>query len=114
MTARRLCAHADLNGDGMHLLDAGESCPLGNGPYETREQARESSRARAAWKAWHADPGPGKMAPHLHRMLDEACSAAGVELGAYDHRIIQWMAGWEPEVCAVLAGLITRAAAGAR
>jgi hypothetical protein len=24
---RRLCAHADLDGDGMHFLEAGETCP---------------------------------------------------------------------------------------
>jgi hypothetical protein len=32
-----------------------------------------------------------------------------VELGAYDHRILVWLAGWEPTICAVIAGLITRA-----
>jgi hypothetical protein len=25
---RRLCAHADLNGDGAHWLEPGERCPL--------------------------------------------------------------------------------------
>lgn len=27
MTGRRLCAHADLDGEGMHFLEPGESCP---------------------------------------------------------------------------------------
>jgi hypothetical protein len=39
----------------------------------------------------------------------EACSAAGVEVGAHDHRVLVWLAGWGPETCAVVAGLITRA-----
>jgi hypothetical protein len=32
-----------------------------------------------------------------------------VYLGAYDHRIIEWLTGWEPSTCAVIAGLISRA-----
>jgi hypothetical protein len=32
-----------------------------------------------------------------------------VELGAYDHAIVQWLAGWEPSTVAVMAGLISRA-----
>lgn len=43
------------------------------------------------------------------RLLEEACTATGVRLGAYDHRILLWLAGWEPSTCAVIAGLITRA-----
>jgi hypothetical protein len=35
---------------------------------------------------------------------------AGVHLGAYDHQIITWLAGWERSTCAVVAGLISRAA----
>ena len=29
--------------------------------------------------------------------------------GAYGHRILTWLAGWEPQICAVVAALITRA-----
>ena len=49
------------------------------------------------------------MAPHNHRMLCEEALAARVELGAYDHRILAWLSGWEPQVCAVVAGMILRA-----
>ena len=35
-------------------------------------------------------------------------------MGAYDRRILAWLAGFEPQTCAVVAGLITRANAGAR
>ena len=34
---RRLCAHADLDGEGMHWLEPGQSCGLPAGPGEGRE-----------------------------------------------------------------------------
>jgi hypothetical protein len=43
-------------------------------------------------------------------MLIEACSTAGLELGAYDTLILEWLAGHDqPQRCAVVAGLIRRA-----
>jgi hypothetical protein len=48
---------------------------------------------------------------HNAKMITDACDRAGVDLGAYDRRIIAWAGGWDPEVAAVLAGLIIRAAA---
>jgi hypothetical protein len=47
-------------------------------------------------------------------MLMDAVIAAGVPLGAYDRRIIEWLTNYEPAICAVIAGLITRAAARGR
>ena len=49
------------------------------------------------------------MAPHNLAMLTAACTAADVELGSYGRRILAWLAGWEPQTCAVIAGLISRA-----
>ena len=80
-----------------------------SGPFETEGQARELPAVRAVYEAFRRDPGLGKMTPHSHEMLISACAAAGVTLGAYDQRILLWLAGWEPQVCAVVAGLITRA-----
>lgn len=40
-----------------------------------------------------------------------ACVAAGVELGDYDERIIDWLSRWEPQVVQVVIGLISRAGA---
>jgi hypothetical protein len=34
---RRLCAHADLDGQGMHWLEPGQSCGLAAGPGQGRE-----------------------------------------------------------------------------
>jgi hypothetical protein len=79
------------------------------GPFETERQVRELPAVRAAYDAFGRDHGPGKMAPNCHRILEEACEAAGVKVGAYDHRILTWLAGWGPETCAVVADLITRA-----
>jgi hypothetical protein len=85
--------------------------PEVTGPFETAVQVRELPAVRAIYDAMHASTHRGIMAERGHRLLDEACTAAGVELGAYDHRILVWLAGFEPEPCAVVAGLITRAAA---
>ncbi|MFF5148120.1 hypothetical protein ACFY6U_51925 [Streptomyces sp. NPDC013157] len=37
-------------------------------------------------------------------------SSAGVELGTYDHRIVEWIAGWDYPTVATIASLIRRAA----
>ncbi len=80
-----------------------------SGPFETEDQARSLPAVRAVYTAFDLDPGAGKMAPHNYRMLAQAAEAAGVELGAYDDRILHWLAGWEPTTCAVLAGIVGRA-----
>jgi hypothetical protein len=79
------------------------------GPFETEQQARQLPAVQAVYEAFRADPGLGKMTPQTHEMLIAACAAAGVELGAYDRHILAWLAGWEPQTCAVIAGLISRA-----
>jgi hypothetical protein len=81
------------------------------GPFETWKQARDTPAVRAVHEAFAADPGTAKMAPHNAAMLLGACADAGVPVGAFDSRILHWLAGFEPEACAVIAGLITRAAA---
>jgi hypothetical protein len=44
------------------------------------------------------------------RLLEDACRAAGVELGAYDHQALMLLATASPRICAAFAGIITRAA----
>ncbi len=85
-----------------------------SGPYENQWQARQAPAVREIFDAFDADPGIGKMAPGNLAMLEQACAAAGVVLGVYDRQVIAWLAGWDPETCAVIAGLITRAAGGPR
>ncbi len=82
------------------------------GPFETRREAAGLPAVQAIYDAMRATTRRGVMAERGHRLLCEACTAAGVDLGAYDHRVIKWLAGWEPEICAVVAGIISRAADG--
>lgn len=42
--------------------------------------------------------------------LRDTLTAAGVELGAYDTRIVDWLAGWEWGTLAVIASWVARAA----
>jgi hypothetical protein len=79
------------------------------GPFDTEEQARSLPEVQAVYAAFDLDPGVGKMAPHNHRLLCQALTSAGVDLGAYDHRIVSWLAGWEPATVAVIASWVQRA-----
>jgi hypothetical protein len=79
------------------------------GPFETERQTLDTPAVRAVFTAFEAAPGQGRMQPPNLAMLRAACEGADIELGAYDLRVLAWLAGWEPQVCAVVAGLITRA-----
>lgn len=81
-----------------------------HGPFATERQVRETAAVRSANAAFDADPGAGKHISNHLRILTDACEAAGVELGAYDSGVLAWLANWEPETCAAIAGLIRRAA----
>ena len=76
-----------------------------SGPYETEREAREAARQAAG-----SDSPRVYVSSRANRaMLTGAVDSAGVQLGAWDKRIVDWLAGWEPETVAVVAGLITRA-----
>ena len=77
-----------------------------HGPFETEDDARMTPAVRAVYQSYDHGQGPGDLsgAP----LILAACEAAGVELGAYDARIIAWQGNWEPAMCAVIAGLIHR------
>ena len=81
------------------------------GPFETERQAADLPAVRAAYDSI---TGPGTGDAACLAILQDALTAAGVELGAYDRRIVNWLARWEAETCAVIAGLITRAHAAGR
>lgn len=95
---------------GKRCTKCGEVKPLTEfpkrvtGPYDTRRQAADSVR-----HIYNLPPGTGAWAEASHRLLCEALGNAGVQLGAYDHTIVQWICGFEPETVAVIAGLISRA-----
>lgn len=80
------------------------------GPYETERQARAEKFPREAYarhRVGRDAPTDANAAALAH--LVAACEAAGVELGAYDLRILRWLAGWEPETVQVVMGLVGRA-----
>jgi len=76
-------------------------------PYETERQAR----AGVAGVHAQCDRSNrrGVMGEANLAYLREACDRTNETLGAFDTRILAWLAGWEPETCAVVAGLVTRA-----
>ena len=74
------------------------------GPFETEVDARTASVAAA-------EPGMPIVQANLD-LLYGACNDAGVVVGAYDARIVGWLAEYEPATCAVVAGLIIRAHEG--
>jgi hypothetical protein len=78
------------------------------GPYETSEQVRQLPAVRAVYDAMRAAPRSGAGHDGCERLVTSACEEARVTLGAYDARIIRWLANWDPETCAVVAGLIAR------
>lgn len=77
-----------------------------HGPYETEREAAHAARSLGG----PARPGYSILSAEQNRqLLTGACEAAGVGLGAYDERILAWLAGFEDSTCAVIAGLVSRA-----
>lgn len=73
------------------------------GPFETEAQAWAAAVAAA-------EPGLQPVKPaENHRLLGRVCQAAGVAMGRYDDRIVEWLSIWEPSTVAVVAGWISRA-----
>lgn len=79
--------------------------PSDLGPYETEQQVAATTR-----DAYGHPDFPGHMKAYNRGRLTAACESAGVDLGAFDLRILEWLTVWEPEVVAVIAGLVLRAA----
>lgn len=72
------------------------------GPYASDREA--ANDARDVYRA-----GPGGFVGANYERLINACIQTGITVGAFDHRILVWLSGWEPETCQVVIGLITRA-----
>jgi hypothetical protein len=83
---------------------------LHNGPFETEREARA-----AAHEVVRPEYGWSILSKSQNRfVLEQVCERAGVELGAYDRQILDWLSGFEDPGCAVVAGLVARAVAAAR
>ncbi len=62
-------------------------------PVPDGAEARGNPAVQEIHRAFRADPGMGRMAPHTSAMLVDACVMAGVELGAFDRRVLAWLSG---------------------
>jgi hypothetical protein len=80
-----------------------------HGPFETESQALAVPAVRAVYRAY--DVGTMSLHDGAADLLLSACERAEVTLGAYDRRILIWLAGFEPQAAAAVAGDIARAAA---
>jgi hypothetical protein len=71
---------------------------LDNGPFETEREARSAAhqvvRPERGWSILHKSRN--------RFVLEQACEAARVELGAYDRLILDWLSGFEDSICAVI------------
>jgi hypothetical protein len=74
------------------------------GPYEAEPRAE----TRAVYDQIRTAPVGGMIKANETRLL-AACERAGVQLGAYDRRVLHWLADWEPETVEVIAAIIDRA-----
>lgn len=86
------------------------------GPYDSEEQTwsepmpltigtlRDSGRIKSG--------DPDGISRNIRvEALNVAIDDAGVELGAFDERIVRWLGMWEPSTVQVLIGIISRAGA---
>jgi hypothetical protein len=75
-----------------------------SGPFYTDRQALAASLYHQQGRPWNTDVPTTAL-----NLADLAAALSGVELGDWDRRIVEWLAGWEPSTVAVVCGLITRA-----
>jgi hypothetical protein len=79
--------------------------PADHGPFESERQAHAAAIAAIP-------PEDGRLIlrdSQNRQLIEDACAAAGVALGAFDRRIVDWLAGFDDSDCAVFAGFIRRA-----
>jgi len=79
-----------------------------SGPFRTDRDALSAS-------LYHQSGRPQNTGETITavNLADLTAALSGIELGTYDKRIIEWLAGWEPSTVAVACGLIRRARATA-
>ena len=83
-------------------------------PLQSEDQARSLPVVAEIFRAVTEGRRQGVMEAGCKQMLRDACSSAGVELGAYDQSVLSWLSMWEPVTVAAVAGWIGRAYAAGR
>lgn len=79
------------------------------GPYETEEDTRDAAPFPAIAPAGAGVPAQGDKRTARLFALRDVCADAGVDLGALDLRILDWLAGLDDRTVIVVLGLILRA-----
>jgi len=77
-----------------------------SGPSETWRRA--NADVAEVYRQSRRSSSRGALGQANLARLHDTCDRAGLALGAFDDLILAWLAGYEPETCAVIAGLITR------
>ena len=75
-----------------------------SGPFQNDREALAASLYHQ-----HGRPPNTEVPTTALDLADLNAALSGVELGDWDRRIVEWLAGWEPSTVAVICGLITRA-----
>lgn len=78
-------------------------------PLDSERDALSLPEVRAIYGQLVPGARRGVITEGSHRLLCSALEQAGVELGAYDHHLVLWLAGFGPLGCAAIAGWIERA-----
>lgn len=79
-----------------------------SGPFHTEREALAASLYHQHARALNTEVPTASL-----NLTDLIAALAGVQLGDWDKRIVEWLADWEPSTVAVVSGLITRARATA-
>jgi hypothetical protein len=80
----------------------------------TVDDDRPGSKPAAATPHPYVPPGPVETTPYLGYCQPEVRQEAfavvlvGVQMGAYDTRIVNWLAGWDDPTCRTIASLMHR------
>ncbi len=70
------------------------------GPYETERQARAD--VADVYEQYRYSAVHGALTEVNLSLLVDACERTDVALGAFDKRILSWLANWELETCGLL------------
>jgi hypothetical protein len=89
--------------------EAAHQPPAFAGPFDTREQVTSLAAVRITYDLMHASDARTVAPLRNGKVIIDAFITADLPLGEYDHRIVNWLTNWEPEICAVIASWISRA-----
>jgi hypothetical protein len=78
------------------------------GPFSSEDDVWALRAMREILDASRAATAPGVLAQGCRALHDGACEGASVDVGKYERVSLDWLAGIEPPICALVAGLTGR------